>query len=175
MWYICRHMWYEKLYLTFHYKVVKFHFWTPCKSIFCSHRAKTRPKSVIFVLNGILGSETSWTIVVLAITTFLMYFDTMYLFVDIWKMLFSENKKPMQAQWCQQDINENRFCTKLFFFNISKQLHRFPKEQLIFAKYETISVFLHQFSILRCLYMERSHQFGQISPDIYHLYAIVQM
>ncbi len=73
MWYICRHMWYEKLYLTFDCKVVKFHRWTPCKCIFCSHRAKTWPKSVIFVLNGILGNETSWPIGFLAITTFLIF------------------------------------------------------------------------------------------------------
>ena len=39
---VCKHMWYEKLYILFDYKVVKFNFWTPCKCIFCSHRAKTK-------------------------------------------------------------------------------------------------------------------------------------
>ena len=73
MWYICRHMWYEKLYLTFDCKVVKFHRWTPCKCNFCSHRAKTWSKLVIFALNGIFGNETSWTKGFLAITTFLIF------------------------------------------------------------------------------------------------------
>ena len=41
---------------------------------FCYHRAKTQPKSVIFVLNGILGYETSWTIGFLAKTTFFLFF-----------------------------------------------------------------------------------------------------
>ena len=46
-------MWHEKLYLNFYCKVVKFHCWTPCKCIFCFHRAKDLPKFVTFFLNGI--------------------------------------------------------------------------------------------------------------------------
>ncbi len=79
MCYICGHMGYEKFHWPFDCKVVKFHFWTPCKHIFCFHRAKNRPKSVIFLLNGLLGNKASWNICFLAITTFLIFLDTLYL------------------------------------------------------------------------------------------------
>ena len=84
MCYICGHMWYEKFQGIFDCKVVKFHFWTPCKHIFCFHRAKNRPKSVIFFVNGLLGNKASWTIGFLAKTTFLIFLDTLYLmFISI--------------------------------------------------------------------------------------------
>ena len=40
VWYICGHMWYIKFHGVFDYKVVKFHFWTPCKYVFSFHGTK---------------------------------------------------------------------------------------------------------------------------------------
>ena len=101
MWYICRHMWYIKLLGVFDYKVVKFHFWTPCKCVFSFHGAKNWPKLVIFFQNALLGDETCWTKGFLAIKTLKDFLDTLYFFEKIlkkWKIFFDKSNWKLEQK-----------------------------------------------------------------------------